>query len=422
MERTSQIFIGSKVEAEKSRINIMQTVAFGRRTTQTDRSDSDLSDSKIPIHYTSSTDKTDREYDNSPQMKNPKKVLKIDLQHTYIPHYSDPSEVEESDYFLSEVVDKDPVIPILTPTIIPPTADENISIKSTLSSSSAKFERALEKSVKSIVASVSNSSLAEDVRNNLARVFSTTKIAESSSSTNLPTIITRTNSTATILCVLEDPAAEISCRSFEDLNQSHHCIPVYIVLPAFRIVHDHDTIRDYPEYQIQLTIDKQKYTRWKRFDDFRSLGDACTAYYHYLQTREHSEKKKRRTRNAFYFGSQDMFRYFDDQEAAEEEAVEAVEAEEARTRKIIAASETSSKKTGKKDRKKESTEERVVITSQSLQQTVKAWQEVLIYRPWWRIQPYDLYALKAESIRLENFLKHVLFEIPNMAMLLEFMQ
>lgn len=397
----------------------METVESRKRT---DRSDSESSDSKIPIYYTSSADKTDQEYESSPQMKNPKKVLKIDPQTTYIP-YSQPAD--EDDYFLSEVVDKDP-----TPTsvITYATVDgngENSSIKSNRSSSSAKIERALESSMKSIVASVSNSALAEDVRNNIARVFSNAKIAESSSSTNLPTIITRTNSTATILCVLEDPGAVISCRSFEDIHHSHRCIPVYITLPAIRIVHDHDSIRDIPEYQVQLTIDGKEYTRWKRFEDFRSIGDACTAYQKYLQKREFRQQK-RQMRQKFYFGSHDFFRYFDsgNSDCDEEEAVARKMDEEWTTSagmssKSSKVPSTSAKKTG--NGQKDSGEERV-FTSQSLQNTVDAWQEVLKHRPWWRIQPYDLYSLKAESIRLENFLKHVLFEIPNMAMLLEFMQ
>jgi hypothetical protein len=394
----------------------METVAESRK--RAERSDSDSSDSKIPIYYTSSADKTDQEYESSPQMKNPKKVLKIDSQTTYIPY---AGQADDDDYFLSEVVDKDPTMSSAIPNIMH-AAVENSSVKSTRSSSSAKIERAVETSVKSIVASVSNSALAEDVRNNIVRVFSNAKIAESSSSTNLPTIITRTNSTATILCVLEDPGAVISCRSFEDMHHSHRCIPVYIALPAIRIVHDHDSIRDIPEYQVQLTIDGTEYTRWKRFEDFRSLGDACTAYQKYLQKRE-SHHQKRYIRQNFYFGSHDFFRYFDGN-GSEEELPECKMDQNWATNAGVSSKSspstgTSSKKTG--SGKKDPLEERV-FNSQSLQNTVEAWQEVLKHRPWWRIQPYDLYSLKTESMRLENFLKHVLFDIPNMAMLLEFMQ
>jgi len=226
-------------------------------------------------------------------------------------------------------------------------------------------------------------SFGDNARNISLGTMSKVDLTSSSSGTITSTTIlpTRTNSTATILCVLEDRHAPISCRSFENIRQSYSCIPVYIAMTGIRIIHDPDAIREIPEYQIKLTIDGEVYLSWKRFEEFRSLGNACTEYM--------KVQKK-------------LFKLQQQQQQAQQR----------HSNKRTANGKVHHQHHGH------------IKSFHCLEQTVAAWQEVLQHRPWWRIQPFyhDLFSLKQESIRLENFLKHLLFEIPNISMLLEFIR
>jgi len=54
-----------------------------------------------------------------------------------------------------------------------------------------------------------------------------------------------------------------------------------------------------------------------------------------------------------------------------------------------------------------------------LQNTVLAWQEVEKHRPWW-VSPTNIQHLLQESVLIEAFMKNLLYEIPCVQMLLEF--
>jgi hypothetical protein len=55
-----------------------------------------------------------------------------------------------------------------------------------------------------------------------------------------------------------------------------------------------------------------------------------------------------------------------------------------------------------------------------MKNTVAAWQEVVLNRPWWSKPQVSLNYLLAESRLLENFVKNLLFEVPCVQLLLEF--
>jgi hypothetical protein len=63
----------------------------------------------------------------------------------------------------------------------------------------------------------------------------------------------------------------------------------------------------------------------------------------------------------------------------------------------------------------------MMTTSTLMTQTIDAWKIVENHRPWW-FKPSGLKYFLEESMLLETFMKHLLFEVPCIQMILEFMQ
>eukprot|EP00981_Chlorochromonas_danica_P001502 scaffold326_cov169-Ochromonas_danica.AAC.3 len=163
-----------------------------------------------------------------------------------------------------------------------------------------------------------------------------TSFANSSASTSASSLSSSSSDLA-VLCVIESRAAPISCRSFDN-------VAVCMTMGGFRVVQE--GYREEVEYKVTLTMDGKEMIAWKKFKDFRDLGEACQTYAHRLN--------KTRSGNPIF------------------------------------------------------------------RNTIHAWQRVVRNRPWWSKPQCSMKYLCSEARLLGNFLKNVLFEVPSVGMLLEF--
>lgn len=162
-----------------------------------------------------------------------------------------------------------------------------------------------------------------------------------SSSSNMRLNGIASDSSKSVICSIEDHKAPLTCRSFDHIN-TKASLSVCIALAGFRIIHN--GVSEEAEYKVKLIIDGREYITWKRYQDFQSLGHACT------------ELSTWPTRTGVKY---------------------------------------------------------------ALQQTVDAWKLVERNRPWF-VKPNNVQYLLSESALLENFMKQLLFEIPCVQTLLEF--
>lgn len=212
---------------------------------------------------------------------------------------------------------------------------------------------------------------------------SSRSLAFSSSFRSLPTTplgisrsLSRTASSSamsvSVICQYEDDKPTLTCRSFETIELNTK-LTVFIALSGIRILHEGDwNLTEIPEYKLRVTIDGQEFLSWKRFEDFQALGEACSQY-----------MKDKRGGGGSGGG---LGGWMGGVGGAGRE-----------------------RRGGRgKDKK------------YSLTNTVSAWKDVLRHRPFWA-KTSSLKFLTEEQQLLENFMKNLLFEIPSIELLVEFL-
>lgn len=173
--------------------------------------------------------------------------------------------------------------------------------------------------------------------NDLAMSSSSSGSFVSSSASTSASSLSSSSSDLAVLCVIESRAAPISCRSFDNVT-------VCMTMGGFRVVQE--GYQEEVEYKVTLTMDGKEMVAWKKFKDFRDLGEACQIYAHRLN--------KTRTGSPIF------------------------------------------------------------------RNTIHAWQRVVRNRPWWSKPQCSMKYLCSEARLLGNFLKNLLFEVPSVGMLQEF--
>ena len=90
-----------------------------------------------------------------------------------------------------------------------------------------------------------------------------------------------------VICEVIDAKAPVSLRAFNTGSHSsskwyRFCasISTSICVEGFRIILDNRHGEEDVEYKVRLSIDGRDFIGWKRYDDFRDLVAACTHYVH----------------------------------------------------------------------------------------------------------------------------------------------
>lgn len=183
--------------------------------------------------------------------------------------------------------------------------------------------------------------------------------------------------------VFEDHKTSLTCRCFpsEQSSQSHTStvpssssssaghVDVCLAIAGIRIVHDVQyPSMDIAEYKIQLHINGEVYSTWKRYEDFQLVAEACHEYMQ-QQVKYLQQMKQQRRRQQFY-------------------ALDNVK--------------------------------HALPVIHELYETLDAWKDVVKHRPYWFKPTNYVQFIQEESELLQEFMKNLLFEIPNVRMLLEF--
>jgi hypothetical protein len=176
---------------------------------------------------------------------------------------------------------------------------------------------------------------------------------------NLPQDLSRM-----IVYTVKNSHAHISCRSFDKTFEKPYLnISVCISMTGVRIVQD--SMGLHAEFHVKMTFGREEYVAWKTLEDFKEVANACLEF--------SSRKKKISWLSAFF--------------------------------------------PVKKETKYRASR------SMRLKTTLLAWENVIIVtskRNWFG--QLSVASLMAESNALEHFLESLLFEIPDVDILLEFLR
>ena len=168
-----------------------------------------------------------------------------------------------------------------------------------------------------------------------------------------------------VLYTVKNSHAHISCRSFDKTStKPYQNTSVCISMTGVRIVQD--SIGLHPEFHVKMTFGLQDYAAWKTLNEFKEVANACL---------EFSSRKKKFVWPSIFFSPQ-----------------------------------------------KKETRYRA-SRSMRLRKTILAWENVVIVtsrRSWFG--QLSVTSLMAESNALEHFLESLLFEIPDVEILLEFLR
>lgn len=173
------------------------------------------------------------------------------------------------------------------------------------------------------------------------------------------------DSSRIVLYTVKNSHAHISCRSFDKSStKPYQNTSVCISMTGVRIVQD--SIGLHPEFHVKMTFGLQEYAAWKTLNEFKEVAKACLEF--------SSRKKKFIWPSIFFTPQKKETRY--------------------RTSR-----------------------------STRLRKTILAWENVVIVtsrRSWFG--QLSVTSLMAESNALEHFLESLLFEIPDVEILLEFLR
>lgn len=166
-----------------------------------------------------------------------------------------------------------------------------------------------------------------------------------------------------IVYTVKNSHAHISCRSFEKNLERFVNISVCISMTGVRIVQD--SMGLHAEFHVKMSFGMTDYIAWKTLDEFKEIAGACLEF--------SSRKKKITWLSAFFPSEKKNIRYR-------------------------------------------------VSRSTRLRKTLLAWENVEIVtskRNWFG--QLSVASLMAESNALEHFLESLLFEIPDVDILVEFL-
>lgn len=166
-----------------------------------------------------------------------------------------------------------------------------------------------------------------------------------------------------IVYTVKNSHAHVSCRSFEKNLERFVNISVCISMTGVRIVQD--SMGLHAEFHVKMSFGLTDYIAWKTLDEFKEIAGACLEF--------SSKKKKISWLSVFFPPEKKNIRYR-------------------------------------------------VSRSTRLRKTLLAWENVLIVtskRNWFG--QLSVASLMAESNALEHFLESLLFEIPDVDILLEFL-
>jgi hypothetical protein len=249
-------------------------------------------------------------------------------------------------------------VPFRPPTIVNPNQFSNTSTDSCSSSwshSSAKTDDEYgyydDSFIEEVVTPIEEQKNSSKSHSSSFRSLPVTPLASANASKNI------SRCSSSVLCQYEDEKATLTCRSFETVEMNSKCT-VSVALAGIRIVQE-GLFREIAEYKLRITLENQEFITWKRYEDFSSLGEACSL--HMKNTKRNSSGSSGNNKNN----------------------------KQLKGRKC------------------------------SLQNTVNAWNDVLDHRPWFS-SPTGAEFLLEELDLLENFMKNFLFEIPCVEMLVEF--
>ena len=169
----------------------------------------------------------------------------------------------------------------------------------------------------------------------------------------------------TVVYTVKNSHSHTSCRSFDkSIDKSSPQVPVYISMTGVRIVQDSMGMN--AEFFVKMSLGHEDYVGWKTLDDFKEVANACLAF--------SVRKRTFNWRSYFLPRSKKEKRYR-------------------------------------------------VSRSTRLRKTVEAWDNVLFViakRNWFG--QLSVSTLMNESNALERFLECLLFEIPDVDILLEFLE
>lgn len=173
--------------------------------------------------------------------------------------------------------------------------------------------------------------------------------------------LSKPNASNLVIYTVKNSHAHTSCRSFE--KKTDKTSSVCISMTGVRIVQDSSGV--HAEYHVKMVLGLVEYNTWKTFDDFQEIAKACL---------EFSNKKMSIWPSIFA---------------------------------ILIAKKNVCK---------------ISRGSTRLTKTIKAWNNVILERSkrsWFK--QISVSSLMAESNALQFFLECLLFEIPNIDILLEFL-
>jgi hypothetical protein len=258
------------------------------------------------------------------------------------------------------------------------------------------------------------SALSEDGNYNSDTTTSSHKSSSSSASSSRLSSIPSSSSVSNddndkvIICRMDNILSSTSCRSFSDLTSKGgygRWEDVTIGLRGFRIVQT-ESRGEEAEFCVILTTNDNEYCCWKPYSCFAEIAEACKAVHNNVKEKLLFEREL-------------------GHEISDEEWHEITNKNTLyRPREFdillsyIYDSFTSSSSPGYKQKSKQLLD---ASFSGNLNNSLKAWQNIVSNRSIWNKKNLEVTHLIKESSKLDNFLKQLLFDINSPSILIEFM-
>ena len=233
-----------------------------------------------------------------------------------------------------------------------------------------------------------------------------------------------------VICIMDNHKASLFCRSFSECHNNIIInIPVYIGLYGLRIIQEpYCRLYSIIEYKVKVIVNHQEYNVWKRYDDFIKLATSCQRLSDYYSTHSSVKSQKRRitserstssssssnkqsngTKSTWFPSclcpSTDMTMVSSSTSLYADEAAK------------LGNNNSSSLSNATNSSNNSITNDDDI----NLQETLAMWKKVEQHRPYWFFQPTHLTRFACEESKLlENFLQHLIFEVPNMQLICEF--
>jgi hypothetical protein len=210
-----------------------------------------------------------------------------------------------------------------------------------------------------------------------------------------------------ISCVIENRKAQLFCRSFAEQHSNEVVVntPVCMGVCGLRIIQEpYCRLYSVVEYKIKVIINHQSYFVWKRYEDFVRFSVSCK-------------------RMIYFYNHQHQSLCSDTSSStSSSSATAAVTANWTLSKDISSMSVRCCAPAVYSTSFSHYYHNQHQLQQQHchLRGTLGAWKAVEAHRPWWWFQPtsWTKFA-QEESVLLEDFLKNLLFEVPNMQLISE---